>query len=146
MWYICIHYLTMSKQIAHQLEGNSVFASVTWLFNLQHDVRAIKVEVRSLPFSYPSRRCPEDLYYTHPNSCPIPLFLSPSPIELSEVSRGRASGRTDRIHIHDCLFSSTFGLARKDRTVEASSKVILLGTFLCPDSSPLPLSSSLSLP
>jgi hypothetical protein len=76
----------------------------------------------------------------------IPSFILPPSIELSEVLRGLTSGRTDRVDIHDCLFSSTFEAVRKERTVEPSSRVILPSPFLCLDTSPPPLSSSFSSP
>jgi hypothetical protein len=80
-------------------------------------------------------------------SQPLPhtIFYLPPSVGLCEVLRGRTSGRTDRLDIHDCLFSSTFDPVRKERRVEPSSRVILLGTFLSPDISPLPPSSPLSL-
>jgi len=81
----------------------------------------IKVEVPTLHVVVSRDRFRTSQPLTHT------IFHLPSSIELFEVLRGRALGRTDRIDIHDCLVSSTLGLRRKERTFELSSKSNFVG-------------------
>lgn len=94
----------MLELTAHDHEGYPSMASISRLLNYQHDVRAHHQGGSTLPVVVS-----KGLFHTasQPVFCSILSFLFPSSIELLEVLRRRASGRTDRVDIHDRLLSAT---------------------------------------